>query len=182
MYRTRGKVLGVAVAVAASGVLAACGGNDSTASETPSAPTTASASPSTGSTTSSPETDEGDADATPQSEPPAEKEQEPPAPTERPAPVEPPEDVTDQSADLGEEEQAYIDALSEQGVKPSSPDIALSIGNYVCQGAEAGASDQSVATFVNAMAGSDPAFDPNEMPVEQAGRIYIDTAVQTYCK
>jgi hypothetical protein len=38
-----------------------------------------------------------------------------------------------------------------------------------------------VKTFVNAMAGTDPSFDPQKMSVEQAGQIYIDVATQSYC-
>jgi hypothetical protein len=86
------------------------------------------------------------------------------------------------TGNLGAKEQTFVDELAKQGVTPSSPDIALSIGNYVCQGVAAGTSDADMATFVNAMAGSDPSFDPAKMPVEQAGQIYISTAKAHYCQ
>ncbi|ONM46014.1 DUF732 domain-containing protein [Nocardia donostiensis] len=179
MYRTRGKVLGVALAVAASGVLVACGDNDSTASKTPTLSSSASATQQPSATTEAAPAPQGE-EAQPQQPappaPPAEEEQ-----PERPAPV-PPPDTAEQGADLGENEQKFIDELNKQGVTPSSPDIALSIGNYVCQGIAQGASDEQMTTFVTAMAGSDPAFDPAKMPVEQAGQIYISTAKQHYCQ
>ncbi|WP_280490521.1 DUF732 domain-containing protein, partial [Nocardia farcinica] len=39
---------------------------------------------------------------------------------------------------LSEKDKAFIAALEEKGVTPSSPDIALSIGSYVCQSVQAG--------------------------------------------
>ncbi|WP_232541976.1 DUF732 domain-containing protein [Nocardia bovistercoris] len=83
---------------------------------------------------------------------------------------------------MADKDRKFLDSLKAQGINPASPDIALSIGAYVCQGVAAGASEADLSTFVNAMAGSDPSFDPAKMPVEQAGKIYIDTAKQTYCQ
>ncbi len=101
---------------------------------------------------------------------------------ERPQPVPteavPPADTSK----LTDKDKRFLDDLAKQGVTPSTPDIALSIGAYVCQGTAAGASDQDLMTFVNAMAGSDPSFDPAKMPVEKAGQIYISTARATYCQ
>ncbi|MFD0362089.1 DUF732 domain-containing protein [Nocardia sp. GCM10030253] len=178
MHRTRGKVLGVAVALAATGLLAACGDNDSTASSTPTLThTTTAAQPPA--TTSSAGGDTGQ--QAPAPEPPPQTPVETAAP-ERPLPVPtdaaPPGDTTK----LTDKDKKFLEALKSQGVASSSPDIALSIGTYVCQGIAAGASEQDLTTFVNAMAGSDPSFDPAKMPVEQAGKIYIDTAKQTYCQ
>ncbi|MBF6328582.1 DUF732 domain-containing protein [Nocardia transvalensis] len=174
MLRTRGKVAGVVVAIAATGLLAACGNNDSTASSTPTLKTST--------TTASPTVTLPSVQVPPDSEEPAPEQ---PAPTttvapERPQPVEPTTGAN--TPPLSGKDQAFLDELRKRGVTPSSPDIALTAANYVCQGKSAGASDQEISTYVNAMAGSDPAFDPNKMPVEQAGKIYIDVATATYCK
>lgn len=178
MYRTRGTLLGVVAAVAAAGLLAGCGDDESTATGTPTLSTPAG----TPSASSAPAPSTESRAPAPEGEAPApEQPAEPEAPAEepeRPAPV-PPEET--QSGQLGEKEQIFVDELGKQGVTPSSPDIALSIGNYVCQGVAAGTSDADMATFVNAMAGSDPSFDPAKMPVEQAGQIYISTAKAHYC-
>lgn len=180
MYRTRGPLLAVVAAVAAAGLLAGCGNDDSTATSTPTLSTpvgtpSASSAPAPSSESPAPApVPEGEA---PAPEQPAEPEA--PAEPERPAPVPPQETDT---GNLGAKEQTFVDELAKQGVTPSSPDIALSIGNYVCQGVAAGTSDADMATFVNAMAGSDPSFDPAKMPVEQAGQIYISTAKAHYCQ
>ncbi|WP_280343596.1 DUF732 domain-containing protein [Nocardia abscessus] len=159
--------------LAATGLLAACGDNDSTATSTPTPTRTT-----TVATTS------------PAASTPADTGQPAPAPEEptttvapeRPQPVPteavPPADTSK----LTDKDKRFLDDLAKQGVTPSTPDIALSIGAYVCQGTAAGASDQDLMTFVNAMAGSDPSFDPAKMPVEKAGQIYISTARATYCQ
>ncbi|MFC8045060.1 DUF732 domain-containing protein [Nocardia sp. NPDC057353] len=174
MHRTRGKVMGVAVALAATGLLAACGDNDSTATSTPSL---------TGTTTAASQAPSSAAPAPDQAATPSAEATAPPADEapERPEPV--PTDAVPQadSGALGDKDKQFLEALAAKGVTPSTPEIALSIGAYVCQGSAAGASDQDLMTFVSAMAGSDPSFDPAKMPVEQAGQIYLDTARQTYC-
>ncbi|GAJ80656.1 hypothetical protein NBRGN_027_03150 [Nocardia brasiliensis NBRC 14402] len=176
MQRTRGKVFGVVVAIAATGLLAACGGNDSTASSTPTLTrTTAATQPPASSTP-------GDTAPPPAPAPaPAPESEQAPAPApERPEPIEsaPPADTSK----LTDKDKKYLDALKQQGVTPSTPDIALSVAGYVCQGIASGASDQDLMTFVTAMAGSDPSFDPAKMPVEKAGQIYVSAAKQTYCQ
>ncbi|MBF6356878.1 DUF732 domain-containing protein [Nocardia higoensis] len=184
MHRIRGKVFGVAVAIAATGLLAACGDDDSTASSTPTLSTTATSSAAASSSA------EGEpASPAPESPAPApeQAEQQPEQQTdtaapERPQPV-PDEQIPEaDTSGLSDKDKQYLAALEEKGIKPSSPDIALSVATYVCQGVAAGAAESDLTTFVNAMAGSDAAFDPSKMPVEEAGRIYIDTAKQTYCQ
>jgi hypothetical protein len=176
MHRTRGKVIGVVVGIAAAGLLAACGDNDSTASSTPTLTHTTTAASSPSATTG--------AGATSQQSEPTQPEQAPASTEspERPEPVPtnavPPADTSK----LTDKDKKFLDELKKNGVTSSSPDIALSIGSYVCQGVAAGASEQDMTTFVNAMAGSDPSFDPAKMPVEKAGKIYIDTAKSTYCQ
>ncbi|MFI5778564.1 DUF732 domain-containing protein [Nocardia sp. NPDC051570] len=171
MLRTRGKVTGVLVAFAATGLLAACGNNDSTASSTPTLKTSTSpAAP----TPALPPVQIPTGDQT-SPEPPAPLTSAPERP--EPAPTSGQTDATPVTA----KDQVFLDALRKRGITPSSPDIALTAANYVCQGKASGASDQEIATYVNAMAGSDPAFDPQKMSVEQAGKIYIDVASATYC-
>ncbi|WP_147135430.1 DUF732 domain-containing protein, partial [Nocardia ninae] len=111
--------------------------------------------------------------------------EQPPAETvapERPQPVPAESAPPADTSKLTDKDKKYLDALKQQGVTPSTPDIALSVANYVCQGTASGASDQDLMTFVTAMAGSDPSFDPAKMPVEKAGEVYISAAKQTYCK
>ncbi|WP_069162027.1 DUF732 domain-containing protein [Nocardia altamirensis] len=177
MQRTRGKVFGVVVAIAATGLLAACGGNDSTASSTPTLTRTTAATTPTAASTPGSDTSQQQAPA-----PEPEQQQAPTVAPERPQPVPtnaaPPAD----DSKLSDKDKKFLDALKQQGVTPSTPDIALSVGNYVCQGVKSGASDQDLMTFVTAMAGSDPSFDPAKMPVEKAGQAYISAAKQTYCQ
>ncbi|MCP2276877.1 Protein of unknown function [Nocardia amikacinitolerans] len=182
MHRTRGKVLGVAVAIAATGLLSACGDNDSTATSTPTLKPTTTTSAQAAAPTSPAESGHEGHETTPA---PAPEQAPPPAETvapERPEPVPTNEVPPADTSNLTEKDRKFLDALKAQGITPSSPDIALSIGSYVCQGVAAGASEQDLTTFVNAMAGSDPSFDPAKMPVEQAGQIYIQTAKQNYCQ
>ncbi|ATL64991.1 DUF732 domain-containing protein [Nocardia terpenica] len=175
MLRTRG--VGATLAIASVLLLAACGGNDSTASSKPTLKTSTSATATVPPAQSPSAAPGGDQQTVP--EPPSA------APTtsaaaERPEPVQPTATAPD-NPPLSAKDQAFLDELRKRGVVPSSPDIALTAANYVCQGKASGASDQEISTYVNAMAGSDPAFDPNKMSVEQAGKIYIDTATQNYC-
>ncbi|MFF3221273.1 DUF732 domain-containing protein [Nocardia suismassiliense] len=178
MQRTRGKVFGVVVAIAATGLLAACGGNDSTASSTPTLTRTSAATQPPASSTSGADTGQQAPAPTPQPEQPPAETVAPERPQPVPAESAPPADTSK----LTDKDKKYLDALKQQGVTPSTPDIALSVANYVCQGTASGASDQDLMTFVTAMAGSDPSFDPAKMPVEKAGEVYISAAKQTYCK
>lgn len=163
MLWTRGKVTGrvarrstAAVgACAAAALLAACGHNDSTATGSPSvAPPVVTAPAAAGAQTPPPE-----------------------PPSERPQPVPPPTDTPQMSG----RDQAFLDGLRQRGINPSSNDIALTTAQYICQSKATGVPDDQIATFVNAMAGSDPGFDPQKMPVEQAGKAYVDVATATYC-
>lgn len=181
MHRIRGKVVGVAVAIAATGLLAACGDDDSTASSTPTLTTAASSSAAAASSTAGEPASQAPESPAPEAQQQPEQQTETVAP-ERPQPV-PTEQIPEaDTSGLGDKDKRFLAALEEKGIKPSSPDIALSVATYVCQGVAAGAADSDLTTFVNAMAGSDASFDPSKMSVEEAGRIYIDTAEQTYCQ
>ena len=170
MLRTRGKVTGVVVSIAAVGLLAACGDNDSTASSTPTLKTSA--------TPAQP----GPTLPSVVQVPPAESEQTPAPETEetqQPQPAEP-STVSGDRPQLSAKDQAMVEELEKRGLNPT-PDVAVTTANFVCQSKDSGLPADQVNTYVNAMAGSDPAFDPHKMPVEQAGQIYIDVATQTYC-
>ncbi|MFI6870933.1 DUF732 domain-containing protein [Nocardia sp. NPDC050406] len=175
MQRTRGKVISVVAAVAAAGLLAACGNNDSTATSTPtlSATTQASSSAAPSTTANAPESTE-------QSQPSESPESGTP---ERPEPV-PTEFVTPQSgaAALTDKDKTYLEELKKRGVTPSSPDIALTAGSLVCQGKAENAPEDQIITYVTAIAGADPSFDQSKMPVEQAGKIYYEVASASYCQ
>ncbi|MEV6771004.1 DUF732 domain-containing protein [Nocardia sp. NPDC051030] len=175
MHRTRGKVFGMVAAVAAAGLLAACGNSDSTATSTPTlAPTTTKAS------AVAPTTPGGDAPSTDQSAPET-------APTtsvaaERPQPV-PSQFITTPSnaPALTDKDKTFLEELKKKGISPASSDIALTAGNLVCQGKSGGATDEQILTYVTAIAGSDPSFDESKMSVDQAGKIYVDVATASYC-
>jgi hypothetical protein len=172
MLRIRGKATAACAALALTPVLllTACGHNDSTASSTPTLKTSTTTAAQPTATTAA-----ADQSTAQQPQPAA------PAPTtttaaERPQPAQP---TTD--APLAGKDQTFLDELNKRGVHPSSPDIALTTAQYICQSKAAGASDSELTTYVNAMAGADPSFDQQKMPVEQAGKIYIDVATATYC-
>ncbi|MFI5714995.1 DUF732 domain-containing protein [Nocardia sp. NPDC051750] len=175
MYRTRGTLLGVVAAVAAAGLLAGCGDEESTATSTPTLSTPAAAPSVSSAPAPAPE------EQSPAPAPAPEESAAPEAPAEEPERPEPVPPQETEAAELGPKEQTFIDELVKQGVTPSSPDVALSTGGFVCDAVAQGVSDADLLTWVSAMAGSDSTFDPAKMPVEQAGRIYIDTAKAHYC-
>ncbi|MVU79725.1 DUF732 domain-containing protein [Nocardia sp. ET3-3] len=175
MHGTRGKVFGVVAAIAAAGLLAACGSNDSTAKSTPTLTTTsaASAAPTTPAAGSPSTTDQ----AAPQPAPDSAT-----SSPERPQPV-PSQFLTTQSGSpaLSDKEKGFLDELKKAGITPGSSDIAITAANLVCQGKSENAPQDQIITYVTAIAGSDPSFDPSKMSVEQAGKIYYDVASKSYC-
>ncbi|KWX21279.1 hypothetical protein H7J87_08750 [Mycolicibacterium wolinskyi] len=56
---------------------------------------------------------------------------------------------------VSSQQQAYLDALREAGVNPSSDLLALSIGSHVCQARAAKQNDQAVWDFVLPLVRSD---------------------------
>ncbi|MFR9752751.1 DUF732 domain-containing protein [Nocardia sp. 004] len=181
MHRTRGKVFGMAAAIAAISLLAACGDNDSTATSTPTPTHTATATTSSAAAAPAEPGQAADQPA-PAPAPEPEPEQSAQVPPERPQPVPNEAAPSVDTSKYSDKDRRFLDELAAQGIEPSTPDIALSVGAYVCQGTAAGASDEDLTTFVNAMAGSDPAFDQEKMSVEKAGQIYISTARAIYCQ
>ena len=84
-------------------------------------------------------------------------------------------------------QRAYLDALSEAGIDPSSELSALSIGSYVCQARAANQSDQAVWDFVLPMVRGDVRDSSAESVVPPAGQVnsatadYIRIASDTLC-
>ncbi|RMI34209.1 DUF732 domain-containing protein [Nocardia stercoris] len=169
MHRTRGKVFGTLVALAAAGLLAACGSNSSSASSTPSLKPSVTTSAAASSTPASVEP--GDS-GTPAPEPTTTQSVERPAPAPAGTPA---------AAPLTPKQQGFLDALKKNGVNPSQTDIAISAAEYICQAKAANAPADQMQTFVNAIAGQDPNYDPQKMPIDQAGNAYISAATSAYC-
>jgi len=176
MLRTRGKATGIVagrgaaatLAIASVLLLGACGGNDSTASSTPTLKaTTTTAAPSSAQTPSVVQSTTTAAAA------PTTTVNEQPQPAQTTPTLSTPK--------LTAKDQAFLAALEARGVTPSSPDIPLAVASYVCHAKQSGVSDQEIQTYVNAMAGQDPSYDPHKMPIAQLGQIYTDAANQTYC-
>ncbi len=164
MHRIPGKVAGSVAALAAVALLSACGGNDSTASQTPTLSTSAAAK----ATTTPPVVIEPPAEAPSSTES---------APSEAPTPI--PETST--AAPATGKDKAFLDELSKNGITPGDQTTALTTATYICSTKGTGASDADIATFVAAMAGTDPAFDASKMDVNKAAQIYIAAANSTYC-
>ncbi|MGV9666868.1 DUF732 domain-containing protein [Nocardia niigatensis] len=175
MHGTRGKVFGVVAAIAATGLLAACGSNDSTAKSTPTLTTTKAAAASTSAAAATPSTDQQAPQAAPDAGTPT-------STPERPQPV-PSQFITtpNGSPALSGKEKTFLDELKKAGITPGSSDIAITAANLVCQGKSENAPQDQIITYVTAIAGSDPSFDPSKMSVEQAGKIYYDVASKSYC-
>ncbi|AYF76554.1 DUF732 domain-containing protein [Nocardia yunnanensis] len=174
MHGTRGKVFGVVAALAAAGLLAACGSNDSTAKSTPTLTTTKAAAAPTTPAAGTPSSTDAQA---PQPAPDSAT-----SSPERPQPV-PSQFITPPSGSpaLTDKQKSYLDELKKAGITPGSSDIAITAGDLVCQGKSENAPQDQIITYVTAIAGSDPSFDPSKMSVEQAGKIYYDVASKSYC-
>ncbi|MFD4430138.1 DUF732 domain-containing protein [Nocardia sp. NPDC058497] len=170
MHRIPGKVAGSVAALAAVALLSACGGNDSTASQTPTLSTSASAA--APSATQAP-AEGGHGDHTPTA-----------APETSAAPEQPqaaPETTSAAAEPAAGKDKAFLDELAKNGITPADPASALTAATYICSTKATGANEADMATFVAAMAGTDPAFDPAKMDVNKAAQIYIAAATATYC-
>lgn len=169
MHGTRGKVFGVVAALAAAGLLAACGSNDSTAKSTPTLTTTKTTA--AASSAATPSADQQAPSGAPDG-----------ATAQRPEPI-PSQFLTTPpgSPALTDKEKGFLEELKKAGITPGSSDIAITAANLVCQGKAENAPQDQIITYVTAIAGSDPAFDPSKMSVEQAGKTYYDVATKSYC-
>ncbi|MGE0215697.1 DUF732 domain-containing protein [Mycolicibacterium sp.] len=88
-------------------------------------------------------------------------------------------------------QRAYLDALADAGVHPSSELSALSIGSYVCQARAAKQTDQAVWDFVVPLVRNDvrdpgasagvSAMVPSASEVQSATSDYIRIATERLC-
>lgn len=183
--RTRSRstrILGaIAAALTSAAVLAACGSDDSTATNTPTAtttttaPATTSAEATTADETAAAETTTSDASGTEGTSPaaaptsPGEAATAPP-PESQPAP--------------GESGEAFLAALRDAGVEPYDEASSIAIADYVC-GAEAqGGAPDEIKTMVTAIVGSGSVAAGDEITEEEASAAadtYISVAHDTYC-
>ncbi len=164
MHRIPGKVAGSVAALAAVALLSACGDNDSTASQTPTLSSSAAAATSSAKPSTTVVTPPSEADPTTSAELP------------EPAP-----EVTEPVGPTSAKDDAFLAELAKNGIKPADPTIALTTASYICSAKSTGASDADIATFVGAMAGTDPAFGDANMDVNRAAQVYIAAANSTYC-
>lgn len=163
-----------ALALAAGGLLTACGSDDSTATSNP-VPTSAAASTSASggssgaaSTTASAAPTSPGAAAT--------------APPEQPQNIEGFPGPT--VVEVSPEAQKFLDGLEAKGVTPTGDgSIAVNTANYIC--AAGTQTDDEVRTFVTAFVGQEASAAGKQITPEQAGadaQTYIDVAHSTYCK
>lgn len=179
MRTTLARTLSMGVlAVAAGGLLVACGSDDSTATGTPSTTSVAAESTSAEATTSASETTTSEAPVTSPGEAAT-------APPEQPQPV--PEDFPGTTeAPIDAKGQAFLDELKKGGITPAgNGEIAISTANYICSAQSQGVAADEISTFVTANVGVEASASGTQMTAEQAGeaaQVYITAAQNTYCK
>jgi Protein of unknown function (DUF732) len=84
-------------------------------------------------------------------------------------------------------ERAYLDALAQGGVHPSSELLALSIGSYICQAQAAGQSREAVWDYIYPLVHNDvrnahmTATAPSDADVDAAAQSYIRIATDRLC-
>lgn len=166
------------LALAAGGLLVACGSDDSTATGSPSTTSTTTAAESTSaqpsasesSTTPAPTTSPGEAATAPPEQP-------QPVPDDYPGPTEAPIDSRG---------QAFLDELKAKGVTVAgNGEIATSTATYICSAQSQGVPADEISTFVTANVGVEASATGAQITAEQAGetaQIYIAAAQNTYCK
>jgi type IV pilus biogenesis protein CpaD/CtpE len=85
------------------------------------------------------------------------------------------------------QQRDYLDALVDEGVRPSSDLLALSIGSYVCQARAARQSEQAVWDFVHPLVDSDvrnarpESMAPTPSDVDTATATYLRIATERLC-
>ncbi|WP_072689121.1 DUF732 domain-containing protein [Rhodococcus marinonascens] len=173
------KIAVAALAIAAGGLLVACGSDDVTATSSPSASATTSAA---GSVDESSTSEAPDAGASAPVTSPGEAATAPPAqpealPEEFPGP--------DQVAVSGDG-QRFLDALKSEGIEPAiDGTMAISTADFICQAEAEGKSDSDTMVFVTAMVGTEASAAGRELTQEQVtadAQTYVDVAHATYCR
>ncbi len=182
----------VAVACAAGVLLSACGGDDSTATSTPTltpATSTSVAAPSAPSASSQAPAESPSANATAQPQPSQQAN-----PTTKPgaAATAPPETPQNQpsgfpgptpSVSKGSREEAFIAELKKRGITPiGNGESAISTANFICSALQAKAPESEFMVTVNAAAGVEDSSTGGKKSAEEAGKIFLEAAKATYCK
>ncbi|ORI25152.1 DUF732 domain-containing protein [Rhodococcus sp. 1168] len=166
------------LAVAAGGMLVACGSDDSTATGVPTTTTTTTAESSTTSATTSASESTTSAAVTSPGEAAT-------APPEQPQPV--PEDFPGATqAPMDDRGQAFLEELKKGGVTPAgNGEIAISTATYICSAQSQGVAPDEISTFVTANVGVEASASGTQITAEQAGetaQLYITAAQNTICK
>lgn len=182
MHTTLARTLSMGLlAVAAGGLLVACGSDDSTATGTPSTTTSAAAE----STSTSAEATTSASDTTSATAPTTTPGEAATAPPEQPQPV--PDDFPGTTeSPIDARGQAFLDELKKDGITPAgNGEIAISTANYICSAQSQGVAADEISTFVTANVGVEASASGTEISAEQAGQqaqTYITAAQNTYCK
>ena len=159
-------LVAVALAAGVAGLTAACGGDGSTVSSTPSA--------SASTTASGPTTPSSTVDPSPTAVPPS-------VPAEAPEPVPegfPGPDAPERTA----RDQAFLDGLTDKGIEYSQGgDVALSAAQYICAAESNAVPEAQMRQYVLAFVASDAQLLGKQIDAEAVTEAYIATAQATYC-
>jgi hypothetical protein len=157
-----GRVAAAAAAIVVVGALvSACGGESAEGSEAAASTTAASSSSSANQAAGAPEA----------TVPEVPEDYEP-----NPDPVE-----------VGQAETTYIDALRAAGIEVPDDELAMSVGQYVCESDLAGGDPEMLAMTVTAMVGVGGNYEPDgsgaksEEQAAAEAQTYIDLARSNYC-
>ncbi|MDT5010699.1 MAG: hypothetical protein QOH57_2316 [Mycobacterium sp.] len=88
---------------------------------------------------------------------------------------------------ISPQQQAYLNALVADGLRPSTDLLALSIGSYVCQARAAGQSQQALWDYVHPLVSNDvhdahmSSNAPTSADVDIATASYIRIATERLC-
>lgn len=159
----------IALVAGVAGLTAACGGDGTTVSSTPSAsaivsPSASAAAPSASSSVA-----------------PTSSAVESTAPAEAPAPV--PDGYPGPAApDRTPRDQAFLDGLKAKNIAFSqNGDVALSAAQYICSAERDGTTPEQVRPMVLAIVASDAQLLDKQIDAEAVADVYIATAQATYC-
>lgn len=160
-------LLAAALVIGVAGLTAACGGDGSTVSSTPSASATQSSA-------SSPTTPSSTVEPSPTEVPPT-------APAETPEPV--PEGFPGpETPDRSSRDQAFLDGLAAKGIDYSQGgDVALSAAQYICASEADAVPEAQMRQYVLAFVASDAQLLNLQIDAEAVTNDYIAVAQATYC-
>lgn len=161
----------IALVAGVASLTAACGGDDSTVSSTPSASASLSQS----------------ASEPPATQPPSATVDPSPTQVAPTAPAETPEAVPEgfpgpAAPERSARDQAFLTGLADKGVAYSqNGDVALSAAQYICGAEREASSPDQVRPMVLAIVASDAQLMGKQIDGEAVTDVYIATAQATYC-